>query len=72
MSYPCITENMIKNVLNADVKIVPLKDYVAPKIVDIEKCPIPGVDAIGVSIQTNVLEDAIKKQQEFLDGKVKN
>ena len=62
MVYPSITQNMVQQVLDKDVKIVPMKDYVRPEVVR-EVLP----KAKGES-----LEDAIKKQQDFIKGKVKN
>ena len=63
MVYPSITETMIKHPLDVDVKIVPMKNYVAP-----EK-PVLSQPLID---ETNDLEAAIKKQQDFIKGKVKN
>tara|TARA_R110002012_G_C11213287_1_gene561509 strand:- start:95 stop:481 length:387 start_codon:yes stop_codon:yes gene_type:complete len=62
MVYPSITENMIKTGLDTMVKIVPMKNYVEPELQHVS-APLKETDS---------LEDAIKKQQEFLDGKVKN
>ena len=63
MSYPSITESMIKHILDSEVKIVPMKNYIAPKK------PVLSQPLIE---ETNDLEDAIKKQQDFIKGKVKN
>ena len=63
MVYPSITETMIKHPLDTDVKIVPMKNYVAPKK------PVLSQPLIE---ETTDLEDAIKKQQDFIKGKVKN
>jgi len=62
MVYPSITQNMVKQVLDKDVKIVPMKDYVKPEVV---KEVLPKA-------KSESLEDAIKKQQDFIKGKVKN
>jgi len=62
MVYPSITENMIKSGLESTVKIVPMENYVAPKLQ-------PATSPVQ---EKHDLEDAIKKQQQFLDGKVKN
>jgi len=39
----------------------------------IEKCPIPGIDAIGISLPTkkDELQAAINKQKDFVAGKIK-
>ena len=63
MVYPSITETMIKHSLDTDVKIVPMKSYVVP-----EK-PVLSQPLIE---ETNDLENAIKKQQDFIKGKIKN
>ncbi len=62
MSYPSITQEMIKNVLDVDVKIVPMKNYVEP-----EK-PVLSQTVLN---DTDDLEDAITKQKQFIDGRVK-
>jgi len=62
MVYPSITENMIKSGLESTVKIVPMENYVVPEL----------QQASSPVQKTNDLDDAIKKQQQFLDGKVKN
>ena len=54
---------MIKHPLDTDVKIVPMKNYVAP-----EK-PVLSQPLIE---ETADLQNAIKKQQDFIKGKVKN
>ena len=63
MSYPSITQNMIKNVLDVDVKIVPMKDYVEPK-----------KEVLSQTIQSDTtdLEDVIKKQKDFINRKTAN
>jgi len=61
MSYPSITQNMIKNVLDVDIKIVPMKDYVKPD---------SPVILQPILSDTNDLEDAITKQKQFIDGRV--
>jgi len=71
MVYSNISDHRIISV-NGD-----LKEPIFPepgKMVDrIEKCPIPGIDAIGISIpKKDELQEAINKQKEFIDGKVKN
>ena len=61
MVYPSITQNMIKNVLDTEVKIIPMSNYVKPKATPV----IP-------KLKEESLNDAIKKQQEFIKGKVKS
>ena len=63
MVYPSITESMIKHTLDTDVKIVPMKNYVEP-----EK-PVLSQPLVE---ETSDLDNAIKKQQDFINGKVKN
>ena len=62
MVYPSITENMVKSVLSTEVKIIPMKDYVKPE---------KPVVIQTVLQETDDLEDAITKQKQFIDGKVK-
>jgi len=68
MSYPSITQNMILNVLDTTIKIVPLKDYVEPK----EPLPCDTIDSaeLGNFRESNDLEDAFTKQKQFIDGRV--
>jgi len=54
---------MIKHTLDTDVKIVPMKNYVEP-----EK-PVLSQPLVE---ETSDLDNAIKKQQDFINGKVKN
>ena len=63
MVYPSITETMIKHPLDTDVKIVPMKDYVEPK-----------KEVLSQTIQSDTtdLEDAIKKQKDFINRKTAN
>ena len=61
MVYPSITQNMIKNILDVEVKIIPMSNYVKPEPARV----IP-------KLKEESLNDAIKKQQEFIGGKVKN
>tara|TARA_R100000664_G_C2698946_1_gene100041 strand:+ start:61 stop:450 length:390 start_codon:yes stop_codon:yes gene_type:complete len=62
MSYPSITESMIKHTLDSEVKIVPMKDYVKPETPTVLQTVIQ---------ETDDLEDAITKQKQFIDGRVK-
>ena len=54
-----ITENMIKNNINDSVKITPLENYIEP------------ADDLEIDDSTE-LRQAISKQREFVNGKVKN
>ncbi len=64
-SYPrgymvyTITENMVKNNIDDDVKITPLERYTEP------------VDDFEIN-DSNELRQAISKQKDFVSGKVKN
>jgi len=79
MSYPSITQNMIKNVLDTDIKIVPLKDSSDSFLTDdiktslVENYKKEGNWCSAKIIESNTtLEDAITKQKEFISGKVNN
>ena len=76
MSYPSITQNMIKNILDTTVKIVPMENYVKPKDTNIIKPMFSQSNkAIIARHKTKLsseLDDAINKQKDFIGGKVNN
>ena len=53
---------MVKHTLDSEVKIVPMKDYVKPETPTVLQTVIQ---------ETDDLEDAITKQKQFIDGRVK-